>query len=383
MKNILIITPYCPYPPHKSGGTHALYNLIKENDFRDNIDLLYYDHEDKDAEREIKKYVKNVYYNGLKKDYSFTNRIVSIIKRIPYGIYQYNVDIKIQGVYDKIIFDQPLSMGLVDKLNADEKIIFSYDSMIMYFDRLFINSRNLINKLYNKIQSIIYRRYCNKVYDNVQKIFYVSEVDKTYEENIFLSKDSTIFKNIYLGVDSKKFNIDKYDKSDNKSIIFTGIMDYEPNKDAVLYFYRSIYNKLKVNHPNLKFYIVGKNPGEEILKLNSKDVIVTGFVDDIVEYISKATIYISPLRLGTGMKNKVLEAMSCKKPIVASKISVEGITELKNSKNIYIANDDDEWIRYVDYLLKNQEKRNEFGIKCRNIIESKYNWKVGFEKIFR
>ena len=382
MKKILIITPYCPFPPHKSGGTHALLNILKQNDFRNEIDLLYYDKKDKIAEVEVKKYVSNVYYTDLRKENKLLNRVFSIINLKPYGTFQYKKDIEINKKYDKIIFDQALSMELVDQIDAKEKVLFSYDSMIMYFRKKSQQNKRLYAKAYNTLQSNFYIRIQKNMINKFEDVFYVSEIDKTYEQKLFKHVNKDKFKNINLGVDKDKFSVNSYSQNKEKNIVFTGIMSYQPNKDAMVYFVKNIFRKLRELHPGVKLYIVGKEPDKEIWNMKSEDIIVTGFVDDIVEYIAKATIYISPLRFGTGMKNKVLEAMSTSKCIVASPTSVEGINELKHGRNIYIANNDKEWIEYIGILLEDDIKRASFGNECRTIIEEKYNWKSGFEEIF-
>ena len=383
MKRILILTPNCPFPPYKSGGTHALYNMIKNKFNNDYIDLVYYDEEDNEAEKEIKRYVNDVIYIPIKKKNIKVKRIISILKRIPFGIYQYDSKrLIISEKYDLVIFDQNLSLDLVNYIECKNKVLMAYDSMQLYFKRKSqINSKISIANLYNLLQSKFYDRIKTKNYYKFNKIYFVSEKDSDYEKESNPDvKDRIDY--IKLGVDYNKFNLDNYNSdSTQKSIIFTGIMDYAPNKDAVMFFCKSIMPILINKHPDLIFYIVGKNPDEDIKKLKNKNVVVTGFVEDIVECIARATVYISPLRYGTGMKNKVLEAMSTGKAIVASPISVEGIDELKHSDNIFIANREDDWIKYVDVLLNDENRRNVFSEKCRGIILENYNWEKSYEKL--
>ncbi|MBU3138161.1 glycosyltransferase family 4 protein [Clostridium gasigenes] len=386
MKKILVITPYCPFPLHKSGGIHALLNIINENKkFGNRIDLIYYDEKDIDGENELRKYVDNIEYRDLRRSSRFT-RLISIIKGIPYGIYQYNEE-KLQGIegYDKVILDQPLSMKLVKKIKAKEKILIAYDSMNLYFKRKSsIDNSNFIEKAYSNIQSKYYEMIQKKFFCEFNKIYYVSANDALYEKKLnHINDDKIDF--INLGVDYSKYDSSKYEcnlSADKKVIIFTGIMSYAPNKDAAIFFANKIMPEIIKRNRNTKFIIVGKNPDREVLNLQNEYVEVTGFVDDIVEYISNANIYVSPLRFGTGMKNKVLEAMSCSKAIIASTISVEGINELINGENIYIPNSDDEWVGYVEKLLYDEELNCKFGSECRSVILKKYNWEKAYIKIF-
>ena len=81
------------------------------------------------------------------------------------------------------------------------------------------------------------------------------------------------------------------------------------------------------------------------------------------------------------MKNKVLEAMSTSKAIVASEVSIEGIKELIHNENIYIAKNDEEWVTYVCDLIDDTNKNKIFGEKCREVILQNYNWKKSYNKI--
>lgn len=382
MKKILIITPYCPFPLHKSGGTHALLNIINENKkFNNKIDLIYYDEKDESGEEALEKYVDNIKYIDLRRSTKGT-RIISILKGIPYGIYQYNEEklIEIDG-YDKVIIDQPLGMKLIDRIRAKEIILMAYDSMNLYFKRKSgIGNISLVENAYNNIQSKYYKSIQKKFYNKFNKVYFVSNNDAKYEKELNNINTNKI-DYINLGVDYIKYDISKYKKHEENIIIFTGIMDYAPNKDAAIFFAKKIMPEIIKTNVNCKFIIVGKNPDEEILMLQNENIVVTGFVDDMVEYMAKAKVYVSPLRFGTGMKNKVLEAMSCNKAIVASDVSVEGIIELNNKQNIYIPSSEREWIKYVSELLVDDKLNAKFGDECRKIILDNYNWEKAYVKI--
>lgn len=108
-------------------------------------------------------------------------------------------------------------------------------------------------------------------------------------------------------------------------LVFTGAMDYWANVDAVRWFSREVWPTLVNTDPALKFYIVGGNPTAEVQALASDRIVVTGRVHDVRPYISRAAIVVAPLRIARGIQNKVLEAMSMAKPIVATGMAMEGI----------------------------------------------------------
>ncbi|MCR3757922.1 glycosyltransferase family 4 protein [Clostridium felsineum] len=385
---ILIITPSCPYPPHKSGGALIIYNLLKQNKSANNsIDLLYYDEYDKEAEKEISKYTRKIYNKNLRTRTKLSDRVLSVLRFTPYGLYQYKHSL-LRGEltnlnknkYDIVFFDQFSSVLFENMIVGRRKIFFECDCVSLFFNRKSKTNSKFIAKIYNTLQYKYYKRIEEKYYKKFSKVFFVSDSDAKYVKNNFKEKN---IHHINLGVNIQNFDIRKY-KTINlkeKSIIFTGIMNYEPNKDAVLYFCHKILPEIVKKYPDIKFYIVGKNPDDEINALQNKNVVVTGFVEDIAEYIAKASIYVSPLNYGTGMKNKILEAMSMNKPIVASRISVEGI-KVKDGVDVIIAENDSQWIDKILLLLSDNNFRKSIGKNGREIVQKQYSWKKAYTQLF-
>ena len=110
-------------------------------------------------------------------------------------------------------------------------------------------------------------------------------------------------------------------------IVFTGAMDYWPNVDAVRWFAEAVFPQVKAAVPDAVFYIVGSNPTQTVQHLSRiLGVSVTGGVPDVRPYLRHAACAVAPLRLARGVQNKVLEAMSMARPVVASPQATEGIS---------------------------------------------------------
>ena len=112
-----------------------------------------------------------------------------------------------------------------------------------------------------------------------------------------------------------------------KNIMFVGGFGHAPNVDGILWYAKEIYPLILEKHPEIKTYILGSNPPEEILQLNSENSIVTGFVTDeqLNDFYNTCRLVIVPLRYGAGVKGKVIEAMYHQMPIVTTSIGAEGI----------------------------------------------------------
>jgi polysaccharide pyruvyl transferase CsaB len=114
---------------------------------------------------------------------------------------------------------------------------------------------------------------------------------------------------------------------DRSGILFVGGFGHTPNIDAVNWFANEIFPRLHEKNPNISLTIIGSNPPDEILHLQSPKINVTGFVSDekLTEYYSRARLVIAPIRFGAGVKGKIIEAIAHCVPVVTTTIGIEGI----------------------------------------------------------
>jgi O-antigen biosynthesis protein len=152
------------------------------------------------------------------------------------------------------------------------------------------------------------------------------------------------------------------DYAERRDIVFVGGFQHKPNIDAVRYFVESIMPLLRTQIPMVRFYAVGSNPPLDILALESEDVIITGFVEDLTALLSKMRVSIAPLRFGAGIKGKIGTAMAAGLPVVATSLAAEGMS-LSHDRNVLIADGDDYFAAtvarvYLDGSLWNRISAN-------------------------
>lgn len=157
-------------------------------------------------------------------------------------------------------------------------------------------------------------------------------------------------------------------------ILFTGVMDYKPNVDAVVWFTKNCWSAILVKYPNARFVIAGMNPTKEITELSSVlGIEVTGFVDDILPYYQMADVFVAPFRLARGVQNKVLQAFSCALPVVATPMGAEGIN-CAGGEHICLATDAREFINSVIHLLENRQEAELLGRNALKLVTDEYSW---------
>ncbi|HQO57936.1 MAG TPA: glycosyltransferase [Candidatus Omnitrophota bacterium] len=247
-------------------------------------------------------------------------------------------------------------------------------------ERALIFKKNPLSRFLLTDQLRKLKKYEEETWPFSDLVLMCSEIDRK-EAECRCSKDVR-FSVIPNGVDVSFFHLPDRDIPEINKIIFTAEMGWYPNVDAVLYFDKYIYPFIKKEVPDIQIDIVGKNPDLKVKELAMRDSSfrVTGFVDDIRPYVYSSAVYIVPLRIGSGTRLKILEAMAMGKAVVSTTIGAEGI-EVTDGKDIFIADDPREFADRVIDLLKNPDKRKAMGLNGRKLVEQKYTWEVIGEKL--
>lgn len=159
------------------------------------------------------------------------------------------------------------------------------------------------------------------------------------------------------------------------AVVFTGKMDFRPNVDAMLWFYRHVWPRVLDEIPEAHGYIVGKNPDPRLAALaDEPGVIVTGHVPDILPYFGGADVYVVPLRIGGGTRLKVLEAMAAGLPIVTTSRGAEGI-DLTPDVHARVADRPADYAAAVVALLRDTVRAQALGAAARGFVAEHYAWR--------
>lgn len=146
--------------------------------------------------------------------------------------------------------------------------------------------------------------------------------------------------------------------AEHPSVLFVGNFAYEPNVDAALYFSKIIFPLILRDVPNARLYLVGNAPPMEIKALTvNKQIKVTGFVNSLIPYYEAASIVICPLRIGGGIKVKILEALNAGKAIVSTSVGAQGL-DLKLHRALAIADEPPDFAKKVVQLLRDPDQRH-------------------------
>jgi len=225
----------------------------------------------------------------------------------------------------------------------------------------------LYMKPFVKIEAKRLKRYEHFIFKHFDHKTIISEQDRKI---IVHAKNNTI-KVIPNGVDFDYFKpIEAPIKHD---IIFTGNMSYAPNITAASFLIQKVMPLLWKDDETLTVVIAGANPSRKVKLLASKNVEVTGWLEDIRDSYAASKIFVAPMQIGSGLQNKLLEAMAMELPCITTKLANNALNAIHN-ESILIANTPEEFAAYIKALLKDQNKRQLVAERGNKFVKARYNW---------
>lgn len=158
------------------------------------------------------------------------------------------------------------------------------------------------------------------------------------------------------------------------SIAFWGALDFPPNNSAVKYFFENVYEPF-LSDKDIKWYVIGRNASEDIIAMGEKykNIKVTGYVDDLFGLVSQIPIMINPMKMGGGLKNKVLEAFALGRLVISNEMGMEAVPA-EEGKHYVLANEPVEFAEKISEYLIDVDKRDSMGLEAQEFVRSNYSW---------
>lgn len=373
-KKIFVLLSRVPWPLEKGDKLRAFYQLrelSKNNDII--LCALSEGPIHGQAYEMLRPFAKEIYFLPLKKGNMIGRLFFNWLGSLPFQVaYFYNnkTHQKILSLIEKHepdhIYCQLIRMAhYLGDVNTDKTIDYQ-DVFSQGLERRMKYAPWYLKPLL-KIEYQRVLKYEASVFDNFKKKTIISYPDRDAIKHP--DKDQIVV--IPNGVDTDFFKPASMEKTFD--IVFSGNMGYPPNINAAEYLVRKIMPGVWKQQPSVKLVIAGANPSPGVKALASSRVTVTGWVDDMREYYGRSRIFVAPMQIGTGLQNKVLEAMAMQLPCITSALANKALGA-KPGLEILIGNNPEDYAQQIVSLLNDPETLNSLAFKGYEFVYKNYDW---------
>lgn len=256
---------------------------------------------------------------------------------------------------------------LVRKYSNAKVVLRSPNVENKIWQRTYKATKNPFKRFYLKHLYLTLEHYEKERINDYDAIFPVTATDAEY----FIQNGCRrLCKPIAVGIDTPEILPDVLEEQN--SIFHIGSMNWVPNEQGIKWFLKSCWKSVKAASPQVKAYFAGRNMPDWLLNTQEKDVFVVGEVDDSIRFMTSKQIMVVPLLSGSGIRIKIIEAMSIGKTVIATTIAAEGLM-YENGKNIIIADTPQEFAIAVKRCLDDSSYAKEIGFQAAQLIATRYN----------
>lgn len=390
IKKILFLTPQLPYPPI-SGGVIKSWKLVEFLSKKYELSLANFLKNDEKSHLDTflsKVKLEDYYYEPIDIPRTAANLIKSNLLLQPLNLYRnrsktFKANIKkMIEASDAIFVDHYEMFQYVPKSYTGKIILHQHNCEYLIWHRYSILEKNLLKKIALKNQSFWIKKYEKKISQRSDTILAApNDIEEFTKIGV---KNEKFYETYHLG-DEELLDLNPLKWSElEDAILFVGTLTWEANIDSVIYFIKDIWPLLLKQNENLKFYIVGKNPDRRIIQLSEKydNIVITGFVTDLEDYYKKCKVFVSPLRFGSGIKVKVMNALYRGIPTVSTSIGAEGLA-VKNEHSMMVSEDAEQLTRDILRLITEEDLWNTISKNSRQLARDLYTWDVVLEKVIQ
>lgn len=373
---VLFLTARFPYPPLK-GDKIVSYQRLKHLSRHHQITLLSFcgDTLTRRDMTEVQKFCRDVHTVPLRKAEICSNLMLGSFGNTPFQVLYHQSwafrrklsELLAHNTFDLLHVFMLRIAPYVTDYSGCPKLLELIDSMELNMKRR-ASFENGIKGMLFREEARRLAGYERQVAEEFDRAVVVSDVDAQVigARNLHVSP---------LGVDLEQFCPRPARDEANPLIVFTGNMQYFPNENAVLYFAKDILPRIQTKTPGVQFWVVGGGPSPRLRLLAeaNKAIRVLGYVDSMPEYINRAYVSVCPMLAGSGMQFKILEALACGVPVVATSVA-KGDIRIAEEEGLLIADDPATFAAKVVGVIENEQRQKDTALRTREALERGYSW---------
>jgi glycosyltransferase involved in cell wall biosynthesis len=381
-RKILFLSPQLPYPP-VSGGTIKSWKLIEFLSKEYDVFAAYF-LKGEDAIHQssfLEKVRLDGYYSeSMEVERNAVNFIRSNLLGIPLNLYRnrsWTFRRKIRRLareYKTIFIDHYEMFQYVPRRFTGKVILHQHNCEYIMWDRFAQVEPSFARRFALKNQAWHIRRYERRICNNSNRV--LAAPNDIEELKKIGAVHTRYLETFHLGDEQLLTLPELHWEGTEKALMFVGTLTWEANVDGLLWFLEHGWDVIRECHPDLKFYIIGKQPDQRIVdmvKSKGEDVVLTGFVKNLEDYFPRCRVFISPLRFGSGIKVKVMNAMYRGIPTVTTAVGAEGLL-VEHRDHMMISDDMAGFTDSIHQLLTDRAKWEHLRDRSRSLARRKYTW---------
>ncbi len=372
---ILVLTSRFPYPVEK-GDKLRIYQQIKGLSANHDVVLCSLTEQriSENDYTELQQYCSEIYTFRLRKNHIALNLAKGFLNGLPMQVayfYKRNFHRSIHGIIQK---EKPDAAYCQLARMAEYARDLPVPNLIDYMDAFSVNAKRWSENAPVYLRPFLARearmmqQYEEEIFGDFDAHTIISKQDRNH---LIINKKERI-SIIPNGVDFDFFKYKK-EKKPHYDLVFVGNMGYAPNVEAARFLVQEILPKLDIKMPDLRLLIAGARPAPEVLRLQSEQVTVTGWIDDIRDAYNDGEIFVAPLFMGAGLQNKILEAMAMGIPCVTTSM-VNNAIGAEHEETIMLADNAAAFADTIIQLKTNTELRKKLSYQGLIFIKDNFDW---------
>jgi polysaccharide biosynthesis protein PslH len=381
-QKLLIVTSRFPYPTDKGDKLRAYHQIIQlSKTFDIYLFSLSTEKVDENSKEALSRYCKQIDIHNITFFVQVIHLFRGIVNHLPFQVNYFYSKNALQRL-QYLIETENIEMGYFQLIRTAEyaKNLNLRKKALDYMDALSLGMERRKNvapfylKPIMQIETNRLKKFERNISDTFQQAFFIAEKDKQVIIPI-----NCPFQIIANGVELNNIPtlVDK-----KYTIAFTGNMSYPPNVDAALFLAEQIMPLLWKTLPEAILVIAGTSPTSKILALKSEKIVVTGRVPDMSIYYLASKIFVAPMRIGSGLQNKLLEAMSFGIPCITSDLANDALKAEPN-KEILVSISAESFSENMIELLLNETLYQQLSERGFTFVKEKYSWEKNTEPIVK
>ncbi len=383
---ILYIAHRIPFPPTKGDkirSFHEIMHLAKRHEVH--LVALCDDKDDVGYAKDLKRYCRTVSLIPVNPWVSRVKAAAAMASGRPFTLGYFDSSAMKQAIrqrlgqhrFDAVLVYCSSVAPYVEELTGPLRILDFVDSDACKWKQ-YAEARKGLTKWVYRLEAERLKRYESRLIDEFDLCAFVSarEADHLPARQ----RNKVVF--VQNGIDLEFFRPELKNR-ESHDIVFTGVMDYFPNVDAVTFFARDVFPAVRKRFPDARFLIVGSNPVPSVKRLASlPGVTVTGTVPDVRPFLAGARLSVAPLRISQGIQNKILQALAAGLPVVASPNAAAALTDLENVP-LTIARDAEGFVAAITRWFERPPLDLNEIQSCQDYLQTHHRWSTNLDAFER